>query len=40
MDLDRSLLKEFAKVVNDVGDKPEPKQYVHGTVTTGACNTK
>lgn len=40
MDLDRSLLKEFAKVVNDVGDKPEPKQYVHGTVTTGAGNTK
>lgn len=40
MDLDRSLLKEFAKVVNDVGDKPEPKQYVYGTVTTGAGNTK
>ena len=40
MDLDRSLLKEFAKVVNDVGNKPEPKQYVHGTVTTGAGNTK
>ena len=40
MDLDRSLLKEFAKVVNDVGDKPEPKQYVHGTITTGAGNTK
>lgn len=40
MDLDRSLLKEFAKVVNDVGDKPEPKQYVYGTVTTGADNTK
>lgn len=40
MYLDRSLLKEFAKVVNDVGDKPEPKQYVHGTVTTGAGNTK
>lgn len=40
MDLDRSLLKEFAKVVNDVSDKPEPKQYVYGTVTTGAGNTK
>lgn len=40
MDLDRSLLKEFAKVVNDVGDKPEPKQYVHGTITTGVGNTK
>lgn len=40
MDLDRSLLKEFAKVVNDVGDKPEPKQYVHGTITTGEGNTK
>ena len=40
MDLDRSLLKEFAKVVNDVGDKPEQKQYVYGTVTTGAGNTK
>lgn len=40
MDLDKSLLKEFAKVVNDVGDKPEPKQYVYGTVTTGAGNTK
>lgn len=40
MDLDRSLLKEFAKVVNDVGDKPEPKQYVHGTITTGEGNAK
>lgn len=40
MDLDRSLLKEFAKVVNDVGDKPQPNQYVYGTVTTGAGNTK
>lgn len=40
MDLDRSLLKEFAKVVNDVGDKPEPKQYVHGTITTDEGNAK
>ena len=40
MDLDRSLLKEFAKVVNDVGDKPAPKQYVYGTITTGEGNAK
>ena len=40
MDLDRSLLKEFAKVVNDVGDKPAPKQYVYGTITTGEGSTK
>ena len=40
MNLDRSLLKEFAKVVNDVGDKPAPKQYVYGTITTGEGNTK
>lgn len=40
MNLDRSLLKEFAKVVNDVGDKPAPKQYVYGTITTGEGNAK
>ena len=40
MDLDRSLLKEFAKVVNDVGDKPAPKQYAYGTITTGEGNAK
>ncbi len=40
MDLDRSLLKEFAKVVNDVGDKPAPKQYVYGTITTGEGDAK
>lgn len=40
MDLDRSLLKEFAKVVNDVGDKLAPKQYVYGTITTGEGNAK
>ena len=40
MNLDRSLLKDFAKVVNDVGDKPAPKQYVYGTITTGEGNAK
>lgn len=38
--MDRSLLKEFAKVVNDVGEKPEPKQYVYGTITSGDGDSK
>lgn len=39
MELDRSLLKEFARIANDE-EEPGAKQYVRGTVTSGGEGNK
>lgn len=40
MELDRSLLKEFAQITNDAQEDSKAKQYVRGTVTSGGDDRK
>lgn len=40
MELDRSLLKEFAQITNDTQEDSKAKQYVRGTVTSGGDDRK